>query len=68
MGIIILLSFILLYYLRSKEAKWLWLFFILIILSNGMVRFENPTLTMARVFLLFASLVMAIVKTKKEGI
>lgn len=62
----LLSPFFLLYYLRNKEVKWVWLFFILIILSNGMVRFENSALTAGRVILLLTSLIMAISKTRKD--
>lgn len=67
MAIIILVSFILLYYLRNKEAKWLWLFFILITLSSGVVSFKDSGLVAVKVVLQLTSLIMAIVKTRKQG-
>lgn len=63
----LLSPFFLLYYLRNKETKWVWLFFILIALSSGIIRFKDEGLTAIRSVLIIISLIMSIVKTKKEG-
>lgn len=62
----LILPFLILYYLRNKEAKWLWLFFTLTLLSNGVMKFDNPALSAERVVLLLASLIMAITKSRSQ--
>lgn len=63
--LLIILFFVLLYYLKTK---WLWLFFILIALSSGIIKFENEGLSAIRGLFITVSLIMAIVKTRREGI
>lgn len=57
--LLVVFLFALLYFLKNKGAKWLWLFFMVTILSFG-VKIENAFLETIRVVLNLASLVLAI--------
>jgi len=62
---LVLSPFVVLYYLRNKDPKWLWIFFILVSISFK-IQIGNAFLDVERVFLHLTSFILAIAASRNS--